>query len=392
MRLLLLLVLLMAASCAKIDPLAPGVPAFGETDFSSYVALGTSVSMGIQSGGLLDVHQRTSVPALIARQTGANGGVFVQPLVTTPGIPNLLRVTSLAPPALGLLPGVSPAGSYAARPPDGYANLAISDALVANSFALESGAPYFNLVLQGHGTMVRQAIAQAPTFLTVELGGNEVVRPLVSGGDPSALVSVAGFAALYTQLLDSLAAGAPQAKLALANIPLVTRLPYATTVPLVINGVRLRDARGPLPDGSLLLLPASLLLGAGYGQPPPARPLPDSLVITVDERRAIESAVTGYNAAIAALAQARGAALVDEFALFDRLDREGFVLAGVRYRTAFITGGLFSLDGLHPSTLGSGILANAFLEAINRRFGARIPPVNLRDLVTKNPNGALASL
>lgn len=392
MRWLLLLVALAAASCAKIDPLAPAVPAFGETDFSSYVALGTSVSMGIQSGGLLDLHQGTSVPALIARQSGANGGVFIQPLVTTPGIPNLLRVTSLTPLALGVLPGVSPAGPYVTRPPDGYDNLAIADALVANSLALESGAPYFDLVLQGRGTMVRQAIAQNPTFLTVELGGNEVVRRLVSGGDLSTLVSVARFAALYAQLLDSLAAGAPGAKLALANIPLVTRLPYATTVPLVVGGVRLRDSGGPLPDGSLVLLPASLLLGAGYGQPAPSPPLPDSLVITGSERSAIEAALTGYNAAIAAEAQARGAALVDVFALFERLEREGFVLAGVHYRTAFVTGGLFSLDGLHPSTLGSGILANAFLEAINRRFGARIPPVNLRELVTKNPNGTLAPL
>jgi lysophospholipase L1-like esterase len=387
---LLLAALLLVLGCAKIDPIAPEVTTFGDADFSSYVAMGTSVSMGIQSGGLLDVNQLVSAPALIARQTGANGGIFVQPLVASPGIPNLLTVASLAPLTLDVLPGSPPAGPYVPRPPDGYDNLSISGAVVANAIAQDSGLPYFDLVLQGHGPMVRQAIAQNPTFVTVELGANDAVRPLLLGGDLSALIPVPTFALLYSQVMDSLAAGAPGARLAVANIPQVSRLPYATTVPLDVEiapgtTVRLRDAAGPLPDGSLILLPAGGLIASGYGFPSPAPPLPDSLVITVAERSAIETAITGFNAAIAAQAQAHGAALVDEFGLFDRLDREGILVAGVRYRFAYVTGGLFSLDGVHPSSLSSGILANAFLTAINRQFGARIPLVNLSDLVGPPP-------
>jgi len=117
--------------------------------------------------------------------------------------------------------------------------------------------------------------------------------------------------------------------------------------------------------------------------------LPDSLVITVAERAAIESAVSGYNTVIAQQSQARGAALVDEFGLFDRLNRDGFVLGGTTYRTDYISGGLFSFDGVHPSALGSGILANAFITAINSRFGARIPVVDLSPLT--NSQMALAA-
>jgi lysophospholipase L1-like esterase len=378
----LLLALLALTGCAKIDPVAPPPHSTGNADFTTYVALGTSVSMGIQSGGLLWENQLRSVPLLLRVQTFESGDTpFDQPLVAAPGIPNLITVTSLAPLTFGTLPGTPPAGSYVPRPANGYSNLSISGALLANAIAKDTGAPYFDLVLQGHGTMLRQAIAQNPTFITIELGTNDAIRPLFAGGDPAAILPVPAFAALYEQLLDSLAAGAPQAQLALANVPRITRLPYATTVPLdiVLPGgakVRLSDGAGPLPNGALVLLPALPRIQAGTGLPG-GPPLPDSLVILPAEQAAIESAITGYNAAIAAEAHARGAALVDQFALFDRLERDGFWVDGVHYTFKFVTGGLFSLDGIHPSTLGSAILANAWITAINARFGGHIPPVDL---------------
>ena len=157
--------------------------------------------------------------------------------------------------------------------------------------------------------------------------------------------------------------------------------------------MRLRDASGPLPDGSLILLPAQPLISTTpfYGFPPPAPPLPDSLVITLAERAAIENAVTGFNAVIAQQAAARGAALVDLFTIYDDAYRNGVEVGGTTYGTAYLSGGLFSIDGIHPSALGSGILANAFITAINARFGARIPVVNLRELTGPQAAPALAT-
>ena len=383
-RAFVFLAALALAGCSSIEPEVPAPVSWGSADFSSYVAMGTSVSMGIESGGLLDQNQRASAPAVIAQQAGANGGTFVQPLVAFPGIPPLLHLVSLNPLTLDRLQGTPPAGSYVARPDDGYDNLAISGALLANAIARDSGAPYFDLVLQGHGTMLRQTIAQAPTFITIELGANDAILPLVEGGDLSLLLPVPAFAAQYAQLLDSLALAAPQAKLALANVVQVTRLPYASAVPLDVllpigpqgelQPVRLQDAGGPLPEGALILLPALPLIRVGYGV---GQPLPDSLVITVAERSAIELAVAGYNQVIADEAQARGAALVDQFALFERLANQGVQVSGVRFTFRYVTGGLFGLDGIHPSALGSALLANTFIEAINAKFGARIPFYNL---------------
>ncbi len=391
--------LALAAGCSPAGPAATA-PSFGRTDFSNYVALGTSVSMGVASAGLVDSNQAASFPALIAAQAGADSGSFVQPLVAPPGIPPLLVLTSVNPIAIGTAPGAPPAGSYVPRPARGYDNLGVGGALLADAMAQPGGTDYLDLVLQGHGTMVRQALARHPTFLTVELGANEALRPVLAGGDVSLVMAPGTFHTLYAQLLDSLTAGAPGALMAVSNVPPVTALPYCTTVPLdeVVavstgGGVateRLRDAAGPLPDGSLVVLTAIPLLQAGYGltgKPP----LPDSLVITVDERAAIEDAVAGYNSAIALEAQARGLALVDVHALYGRLAAQGVPVAGRRYTMAWPFGGLISLDGLHPTRLGSGTLANAFLTAINTTYGARIPQVSLPTLLAPPFAPALAA-
>ena len=74
----LVAVLLGAGACSSLDPIERPDAVTGEADFSSYVAMGTSISMGIHSAGLVDEYQRTSFPALLAAATGANGGNFVQ--------------------------------------------------------------------------------------------------------------------------------------------------------------------------------------------------------------------------------------------------------------------------------------------------------------------------
>jgi lysophospholipase L1-like esterase len=383
--------------CAKLDPIAAPAPVTGQADFTRYVAMGTSVSMGIQNAGLVDDFQRVSFPALLAERSGANGGAFTQPLVASPGIPPVLELTGLTPEGLPILvprPGSPPVAPYVPRPSNGYSNLGISGAVVANALAKTAGddpTHYFDLVLQGQGTMIRQCLAQNPTFVTVELGVNDAVRCLVGGGDPALLLAPAAFEAQYGQVMDSLALGAPNARLALFNVPDVTRVPYANAIALVQTApgpggapitFRLRDAAGPLPDSSLVLLPAAQLVLAGYGSPAPgAPPLPDSLVITVDERRAIAQAAAGYSAAIARAATAHDAALVDEAALFDRAFRSGVRVAGASYGFEYISGGLFSLDGLHPTSLGQGLLANEAIAAINRKFGATLAPVDLARLV-----------
>ena len=129
-------VLVAAAGCSSLDPIERPAPVTGNADFSSYVAIGTSVTMGIQSNGLVEDLQRDAFPALVAEAAGANGGSFVQPLVPTPGILPVLEVTGFTPTGLPILaprPGTPPAGPSTPRPTDGYDNLGIYGALAASA-------------------------------------------------------------------------------------------------------------------------------------------------------------------------------------------------------------------------------------------------------------------
>ncbi len=50
--------------------------------------------------------------------------------------------------------------------------------------------------------------------------------------------------------------------------------------------------------------------------------------------------------------QANGAAVVDFYTFFNNVAANGYSLAGETYTTAYVEGGLFSLDGVHPSSRG----------------------------------------
>jgi len=42
----------------------------------------------------------------------------------------------------------------------------------------------------------------------------------------------------------------------------------------------------------------------------------------------------------------------------------------------FVTGGAFSLDGVHPSPRGNAAAVNAILDVINSKFGSNLPKVD----------------
>jgi hypothetical protein len=42
----------------------------------------------------------------------------------------------------------------------------------------------------------------------------------------------------------------------------------------------------------------------------------------------------------------------------------------------FVSGGAYSLDGVHFNPRGNALLANEFIQAINQKYKARIPMLN----------------
>ena len=124
----------------------------------------------------------------------------------------------------------------------------------------------------------------------------------------------------------------------------------------------------------LILLPASTVLKTGGGT---KTALADALVLTKKETAKVIAATTAYNAAIAQLAGAYGLALVDANKKIVELNAKGGIqYDGVRYTTTFVTGGAFSLDGVHLTGRGYAIIANEFIKAINNTYGSTLPMVN----------------
>lgn len=105
-----------------------------------------------------------------------------------------------------------------------------------------------------------------------------------------------------------------------------------------------------------------------------AIPLADKWVLTPAEQTEINTAISAINTTIAGIAQANGLALVDVNAFFKTAATNGVSMSdGSVLSTKYGSGGLFSLDGIHPSPRGNAIIANLFIKAINAKFGSDLP-------------------
>ena len=59
------------------------------------------------------------------------------------------------------------------------------------------------------------------------------------------------------------------------------------------------------------------------------------------------------------------------------LAKAGFISGGMKFNTSFISGGLFSLDGIHLTPRGYAVVANYFIDGINAYYKATVPRVEI---------------
>lgn len=106
-------------------------------------------------------------------------------------------------------------------------------------------------------------------------------------------------------------------------------------------------------------------------------PLDNQYVLTKTESALVTAATDAYNASITSLASAYGLALVDSKSKMIELNSaSGIQWDGVKYTAKFVTGGAFSLDGVHPTGRGYAIIANEFLKAINMKYRSNLPMIS----------------
>ena len=116
-------------------------------------------------------------------------------------------------------------------------------------------------------------------------------------------------------------------------------------------------------------------------------PLEDQYALTFTEIIEIKTNIAGFNTVIesAVAGSDDRLALADvntayNFLLNASITSSGLVRDGVAIASTFAPPvGAFSEDGLHPNTRGYAYTANVFIDAINSKFGATVPPVCLNE-------------
>ena len=340
----------------------------------------------------------------------------------------------LAAPGYGNVAGVptGQANPYYARFASSPSARIIDDAVAQNAtfFSLWIG----NNDVLGYATSGGAGVNQLGNINPATYGANDITDPGV-------------FANVYTGLVDAMTANG--AKGVVANIPYVTTIPFFTTVPFNAipldaatatqlnagyaayngglaaalnaglisaeekakrtitfqagkNAVVMVDsyltslAALGLPSyrqatsADLMVLPSRSFIGTTVGGNPQqingvSVPLADNWVLSKDEITEIKVAVDAYNTSIKSIAEAKGLAFVDANAVMSQVFNGGIRYGNYHLTASYVTGGAFSLDGVHPSARGAALIANKFAEAINAKYGSTFKPLDLAEYPIQFP-------
>jgi lysophospholipase L1-like esterase len=403
-----------------MGPAAGPVHAAAGAMFDNYIALGTSISAGVQSGGINDSTQKQSFPYLLAQAMGTTVGVnWTYPSFNMPGCP-----PPYTNPLLGDTGRVHPTGYPVSTGGSCY----LLNPLYIRPYTNDLGVPSIRAaqVLQltdltypatdslkaaqfitGSRNPIDELIAAQPTFVTMEIGANDVLGA-ATRGSASLLTPLATLQTQLSTIADSIQATG--AKVAIANIPNVTVIPHFSagvvffclhtgapgcpvpaTAPyssakFTVDLSCAPSAAGGVGDQMLVAFPAtanitgvlaaggaaSLNCGAGTATVTTAAGTgPAGAVLSTSAVAAIATEVVQVDSFIHLQAIARGWAYVDLNGLLAA--NAALIPPFPSFTTpATLFGALFSLDGIHPSAAGHKAIADAFVAAINAKYGTTL--------------------
>ena len=366
--------------------------------FTTTVVIGDSLSAGFQNGSLLDSQQPNGWASLVAKQANFS---LALPLIASPGVPAVLELASLGPPpviqqASGISIGrVDPLTQpYDLAVPGHLLNDVINTApvLVPTSDEELITDLVLGFPLGDTKSQMNKAIELNPTAIFVWAGNDDALQADESGS-PSSMTPAATFTQEFTQLLGTLHSQT-KATLIVANIPDVTEIPYltpaATVIATVATETGLTQAQVAadlgIADGDLVNATGeseveTAIVQIQHGQTP--TPLTDSGFLTASEVTQVQTTIDQYNSAITQEVAAVGGILVDIHSYFQTL-QSGITINNYHATTGFL-GGLFSLDGVHPTNTGYALIANQFIGALNSNAKTNIAEVNISAIAAVDP-------
>ncbi len=449
----------------------------GSANFSTYVAIGNSLTAGLADGALYAKGQEVSFPNILAGQFAlAGGGSFSQPLMADDLGGLLLGGTQIAPNRLIFDPVNQVPFNVPGTPTTEVTNIlsgpfnnmgvpsAKSFHLLANGYGNVAGVqaglanPFFaRMASNPNASIMEDVLAQSPTFFTLWIGANDILSYATTGGsgvdhnetgniDPSTysgndITNANVFAQVYGGILQELAQTGADGLV--ANIPSVTDAPFFKVVPhnpVPLDAATAAAVNGGYAayNGGLLAAEAAMLISAeerayrtinftestanavviededltdlsGLGLPPYRQataddllmltaqfvigtladpnnplsvngvgvPLGDEWVLTPEEQTIVANATDAFNATISMMADQFDLAFFDLNDFVNQAATTGINIGGAATINAdYVTGGTFSLDGIHPSPRGNAAAVNAMIEIINTKYGSNLPEVD----------------
>jgi hypothetical protein len=385
----------------------------GQEAFSKYVAIGTSLSMGVQSDGVVYFSQQHDWTALLAHQAFAS---YTQPLVAPPGCFSPLIAPLQFNRRLSGIPASGTGSDQTKSIPDTACALFGSITLPANDVAIDGANTYdalyvtpetasvegvkrrrqYRLVLPPKTTQVTAMMQQKPTLVSVELGANEVLG-VASGllfpkagyrGAASAGTFVPNtvWQPVYDQLIDSVKKTG--AKALLAGVPKTTGFVSLRTGDEMYQDRAEFQAFGVIvnPDcqgnPNSIFVPIKVINAVGAaqatGQPQnfscTDQPGQQDFILTPADIQTVNTIIDGMNSHIQAVAQQNGWAYVD----FATVWAQWVAARGPFSLSKLLTctrpyGQYTSLDGVHPNSDGYQEMANAGAAALNSTYTFAIP-------------------
>jgi len=435
MKLKFALVISTAVAFTSCKPkLDADTPEKGNMDATRFVSVGGSTTAGFADGALYAEGQENSIGNILATQFQlVGGGSFLQPLFSSSSVgigftgksksilgykTDCTGTTSLSP-----IPFSAFGGDITALETSVYAS-PFNDMGVPGMTSTEMFLPGFGNPANGVGnynqffsrmasnpttsSVLSDAMAANPTFFSLYTGEQDILNYALNGGGSATITPVngaagSGFDGSITTAVTTLTANG--AKGVIGNVPDVTLYPFFNTIPY--NGLKLDAATAQLLTNALgqqgmsfaegnnafVIQDNSLPLGARQikageyillsipldsvkcNKMGSLVPIPEKYILTLEEVANIKAAMNSYNSVISQVASTYGLALADVNTILKSV-KTGVVFNGIALNANFVSGGTFSLDGVHLNPIGNAMVSNVFIKAINQTFGSTIPQVD----------------
>lgn len=387
-----------ACADSPVSPDRPAAsPSFGLSPkasslMSNYVAIGTSLSMGWFDDGVFFGSQEQSWTKQLADEVRTG---FTLPLIAAPGCQPPLISPLLA---FRRVDNTSAASSAVCAPlvagvVPGQQNLAVENATAGEALnatpatASQGRGPVTSRVLPAGMTQITAMRAQNPTFVSVEFGGNEILKAQAGFVAPGlTIVPLAVFQANYAQIIQNVTETGAAALL--VTLPTdFKKFPTIRTGP-EIGSQRVAFAAFNVTvsadcdasenfifvRGKVLTAIATGAAMAGAGLGPYTLSCADvpftvDYVLSPTDIASLNGLAAQMSATIESHAAANGYAHFSLGVLYDRVKEDVPFELGAYLTSPTPYGPKISLDGNHPSARGHRVLARAARVAIQRTYG-----------------------